>query len=137
MPNILFLFECKDFYHEEGYGDAQNCSDDVAYNGGETKPVEENQHDYILNKVIWYIGNGEADILPDTHGRGEYQAAVQPVGHNISYDIADVEVQVVPGADKFQNPGKKHSVEGIDTAHNQEHNKGPVEKVMTYFRNHC
>lgn len=133
MPKILFLLKGKDFHHKEGNRDAQNCGDDVADNGREAQPVEENQYDYVLDKVVWYIGNSKAYILSHSHGRGEYQLAVQPVGNDISYDISNVKIQIVPRADEFQNPGKKNTVKGIYAAHHQEHNKGPVKKMMMYF----
>ncbi len=127
------MIEGKYFNHKECNGNAQNSSDDVADNGGEAQPIEENQDDYVLDKVVRYVGNSEAHILPYTHCRRENQLAVQPVGDNIADDIANIEIQIIPWTDKFQNPGKKYSVKGIYTAHHKEHDKSPVEKVMTYF----
>ena len=63
------------------------------------------------------------------------EAAVHPVGDKVACDVADVEVQVVVGAEKAAQPGDKGAVEGVDAAYYQEQEKLPSEKVALCFFN--
>ena len=63
------------------------------------------------------------------------EAAVHPVGDKVACDVADVEVQVVVGAEKAAQPGDKGAVEGVDAAYDQEQKKFLGEKVMLCFFN--
>ena len=58
------------------------------------------------------------------------EAAVHPVGDKVACDVADVEVQVVVGAEKAAQPGDKGAVEGVDAAHDQEQEELPGEKML-------
>ena len=58
------------------------------------------------------------------------EAAVHPVGDKVACDVADVEVQVVVGAEKAAQPGDKGAVEGVNAANYQEQKKFPGEKVL-------
>ena len=129
----LFFPEGKDFHHQEGDRNAQHGSQQVADHWGEVQHIIKDEDDDILDKVVGDVGNKEFCIPCGIKGRMEDKAAVHPVGDDIAYDIADVEVQVVVWTENGTEPGDEGSVKGVDTADKQKKEKFSGEKMVLDF----
>ena len=132
---LLLLSEGKDFHHQEGDRNAQDSCQQVADYRRECQHVVEDDDDDILDEVVGDVGNEEFDIARQGQAFVKDEAAVHPVGDKVACDVADVEVQVVVGAEKAAQPGDKGAVEGVDAAYYQEQEKFLGEKVMLCFFN--
>ena len=132
---LLLLSEGKDFYHQEGDRDAKDSCQQVADYRRECQHVVEDDDDDILDEVVGDVGNEEFDVASQGQAFVKDEAAVHPVGDKVACDVADVEVQVVVGAEQSAQPGDKGAVEGVDAAYYQEQEKFLGEKVMLCFFN--
>ena len=97
---LLLLSEGKDFYHQEGDRNAQDSCQQVADYRRKGQHVVEDDDDDILDEVVGDVGNEEFDIARQGQAFVKDEAAVHPVGDKVACDVADVEVQVVVGAEK-------------------------------------
>ena len=124
-----FSAKGKDLDHEEGHRDAEDGSDDIAYDIGEMQQIIENHNDDILDEIIRKIGDREFDITLQGKRIVENDAAVHPVSDEIAQDIADVEGEVAVHS-MGKDPGQKAAVKGIDAADEQEKQEFPGEEMM-------
>lgn len=127
---VLFLSKGEDFHCQEGNGNAEDSGDEVADDVREAEHVVEDDYDDILNDVVRNVGYEKFDIAGPLHGCMKNNDAVEPVGDEIAGDITAVKGDVAVGNHKGVEPGKKGSVEGIDTADNEKEQKFPGKKVM-------
>ena len=131
----LFFAKGKDFYHQEGDRDAKDSCQQVADYRRKGQHVVEDDYYDVLDDVVGNVGDEKFYIAVQGQCFMEDEAAVHPVGDKVACDVADVEVQVVVGAEKAAQPGDKGAVEGVDAAYDQEQEKFPGEKVMLCFFN--
>ncbi len=105
MSGTVFLWHSfapkgEDLYHEEGDGNAEDGGNDVADDGREAQHIIEEQYDEVLDDVIRQIGDKEFYIPAAGQWCFEDDKAVHPIGDDIAYDIADIEIQVIIRTDK-------------------------------------
>ena len=97
---LLLLSEGKDFHHQEGDRNAQDSCQQVADYRRECQHVVEDDDDDILDEVVGDVGNEEFDKACQWQACVKDEAAVHPVGDKVACEIADVEIQIVVGAEK-------------------------------------
>ena len=97
---LLLLSEGKDFHHQEGDRNAQDSCQQVADYRRECQHVVEDDDDDILDEVVGDVGNEEFDVASQGQAFVKDEAAVHPVGDKVACDVADVEIQIVVGAEK-------------------------------------